>query len=89
MHFMQLNVSEGIISGGWNMPGKVAKITSGSFDPIYKKLRLTFLQEWSQKTGRVDFRFFENSANYILDGPWWYDDGSPSEGSWMMMKKKY
>jgi hypothetical protein len=39
MHWMQLNVSEGIISGGWNMPGKAAKITGGSFDPIYKKLK--------------------------------------------------
>jgi hypothetical protein len=83
----QLTVSSGVISGtSQRSATAVIKITGGSYDAATKKLSFTYLQEWSQRTGKASFDFGENSANYILTGTW-VDDVS-GRGTWIMMKKK-
>lgn len=69
----------------------VIKITGGSYDAATKRLSITYIQEWSKRTGIANFDFGENSANYILTGTWRHDVGSSegsSRGTWVMMKKK-
>ena len=83
----QLTVSNGVISGtSQRSATAVIKITGGSYDAATKKLSFTYLQEWSQRTGKAYFDFSENSDNYILTGKW-VDDVS-GRGNWIMMKKK-
>jgi hypothetical protein len=83
----QLAVTNGVVSGSSQRNANaVIKITGGSYDAATKKLSITYIQEWSKRTGKAYFDFGENSANYILTGTW-VDDVS-GRGTWIMMKKK-
>ena len=83
----QLAITNGVVSGSSQRNANaVIKITGGSYDAATKKLSITYIQEWSKKTGKANFDFRESSANYILTGTW-RDDVSGS-GTWIMTKKK-
>jgi hypothetical protein len=83
----QLTVANGGVSGSSQRSATaVIKITGGSFDPATKRLSFTYIQQWSQRTGKASFEFRESSTNYILTGIW-RDDVSGS-GNWVMTKKK-
>ena len=63
----QLTVANGGVSGSSQRSATaVIKITGGSFDPATKRLSFTYIQQWSQRTGKASFEFRESSANYIL-----------------------
>lgn len=85
---MQLNLTEGNVSGGCVYGSAVTKITGGSYDAVTKRLSITFIQEWSKKTGKADFDLGGNPAYYILTGTWNWDNNRSDRNSWTMDKRK-